>query len=378
MTTRLTLPLWADLHAHFRQGALMPHLAADHLAMGCYAVLAMPNTRPPVSKVLGENTDKEWSVEGYSQMMRDAFGGKAIIIAPLYITRAATAQMIEQGAKAGVLKAAKYYPPHGTTNSDHGLPMADLIGSETLKVMEECGTVLCIHGEEHALGAGDYFDKHRNAETLFYENTLPRIVDAHPRLKIVAEHITTKAAADFVLAAGDNVAGSITPQHLLFTVGDLLQGWFAHLRCMPLVKFEEDRAALRDAATKNNTRFFAGTDSAPHPRLSKTTDCGCAAGCYTGGIAPQLYAQGFEAAGIDLSTLEGAASFQRFLCDIGPAFYGLPKPEGTFSLIREPSPVVALEVEGVGQIVPLPLGMAQGYPQITETMLPWRIEVEKR
>ena len=374
----LKLPLWADLHAHFRQGALMPALAADHLAMGCYAILAMPNTRPPVSTVSGADTDESWSVEGYTKMLEDAFGGKAIIIAPLYITRSTTAAMIEQGAKKGVLKAAKYYPPHGTTNSGHSLPMAELIGSDVLRAMEECGVVLCIHGEEHGLGTEDYFDKHRNAETLFYENTMPRIAERHPRLKIVAEHITTKVAAYFVLQAGDNVAASVTPQHLLYTVGDLLQGWYAHLRCMPLVKFEEDRAALREAVTSaNNMRFFAGTDSAPHPRLSKSTDCGCAAGCYTGGIAPQLYAMGFEAVGVDLASPSGAASFRRFLCDIGTDFYGLAKPAGSFTLIREPSQVVALDVPGVGQVIPLPLGLSQEALQKGAAMLPWRIELER-
>ena len=102
---------------------------------------------------------------------------------------------------------------------------------------------------------------------------------------MVGEHVTTKVAVDFIKQAPDTVAGSITPQHLLFTVGHLLQGLKYHLYCLPLLKYEEDRAALRGVVTDpTNTKFFAGTDSAPH--TEKVTECGCAAGCYTGGIAP--------------------------------------------------------------------------------------------
>jgi dihydroorotase len=336
----------------------------------------MPNTKPPVARV-HESDDligESWSIEAYTRMLDDAFGGKAHIIAPLYITRTTTAKVIEAGARSGVLKAAKYYPPHGTTNSSHGVPMEDLIGNDVLKTMEQYGIVLCIHGEEHELTGADYYDKHHNAESLFYQERLPRIVDAHPRLKIVAEHITTKAAVDFVKQASSHVMASITPQHLLYTVGDLLQGWASHLRCMPLLKFESDRHALREVVISDkNTRFFAGTDSAPHPRHSKSTECGCAAGCYVGGIAPQLYAMAFEAAGCDLASAHGARAFKRFLCEIGPEFYGLPKPKGTFQLVREPSRVTSLEVEGIGQIVRLPVGLSTENLNKGEAVLPWRI-----
>jgi dihydroorotase len=375
--TSFTLPLWADLHAHFRQGSLLNALAADHLSMGCYAVLAMPNTQPPVACVQAADEDEgRWSVERYTRMLDEACGGKAHIIAPLYITQRTNAEMIEQGAKSGLLKAAKYYPPHGTTNSSHGIPMDDLIGNDVLKAMEETGTILCIHGEEHELSGADYFDKHSNAESWFYMERLPRIVDAHPRLRIVAEHITTRAAVDFVKQADPHVVATITPQHLLYTVGHLLQGWLSHLRCMPLLKFETDRRALREAVTAaDNTRFFAGTDSAPHPRHSKALECGCAAGCYVGGIAPQLYAMAFEEAGCDLSTQAGQQIFQRFLCDIGPKFYGLPKPGSSFRLVRETSVVTALEVEGVGSIARLPVGLSKAALEAGQATLPWRLEL---
>jgi dihydroorotase len=141
---------------------------------------------------------------------------------------------------------------------------------------------------------------------------------------------------------------------MLYTAGHLTQGFRYHLYCLPLLKFIEDREALREAVTDHhNKKFFAGTDSAPHTK--KTTPCGCAAGCYTGGIAPQLYAEAFEEAGTDLSTPLGAEIFMRFLCTNGAAFYDLPLPKETFTLVREAQEAKPLETDE-GVITPLPLG----------------------
>jgi dihydroorotase len=376
-TKKITLPLWADLHAHFRQGAITKQLAQAYLQMGCYAVLAMPNTKPPVGKVLndgeGANLDY-WSVVDYTKQIEDAFEGKLEhVIVPLYLTRDTTAKMIHEGAEAGVLKAVKYYPPHGTTNSDSSLPFEALLNSDVFKALEDTGVVLCIHGEEHELPNHKYFDAQTNAEKEFYLKQMPSLIKKYPNMRIVAEHITTKEAVKFVNKAGANVAATITPQHLLYTIGDLLHTKSTHLVCMPYVKFDADREALRNAVTDiNNTKFFAGTDNAPHPKLAKQTDCGCAAGCYVGGIAPQLYAMAFEEAGTDLFSQVGYNAFKRFLCDIGPEFYGLPKPTGTFDLVKQPTKVEILKTEN-GDIIPLPLGMVKESER-ENVQLPWRVD----
>lgn len=367
MTISLTLPRWYDLHAHFRQGAGMTAYIKAHIDMGCAGILAMPNTRPPVSRVTGADTDESWSIEGYLAQL-NAAGGDAFddIIVPLYLTRATTPKMIEDGARSGILRAAKYYPPHGTTNADHGAPISHYIDNGVLAAMESNGVVLCIHGEEHGLAGADYFDKDTNAEDVFYKTRLPDVVKKFPKLKIVCEHVTTKTAAEFVKNAGDNIVATITPQHLLYTTGHLLQGFKYHLFCLPLIKFESDRAALRAAVTNaGNTKFFAGTDSAPH--TTKATDCGCAAGCFTGAIAPQLYAQAFEESGIDLSSSAGQAAFKKFLCTNGPAFYGLKTPAKTFTLHKTQSPVALVDTPS-GPVTPLPLGMGQ-------STLPWSVTV---
>ncbi len=355
---KITLPKWYDLHVHLRQGTAMPAYVEAHLAMGCAGLLAMPNTKPPVGKVFRDDALPYWSIEEYREQIKDAGGDKfSTLITPLYLTKDTTPAMIEAGAKAGLLRSCKYYPPHGTTNADHGRPLLSFIENGVFRAMEENGVILNIHGEEHALSGEAYFGKNSNAEDFFYRERVPVLRDKFPDLKIACEHITTKTAADFVSQAGDNTGASITPQHLLYTVSDLLQGMKYHLYCLPLVKFEEDREALLDAVRNpNNTRFFAGTDSAPH--TTKATECGCAAGCFTGGIAPQLYAQSF-----DLN--KGQDEFKAFLCINGASFYNLPVPEETFTLVEEET-VLTLCTTAEGDVMPLPLGLGQ-------KSLPWKI-----
>lgn len=354
--TKIELPRWYDLHTHFRQGPAMPAYIQAHLDMGCAGVLAMPNTKPPVARVSGPATAASWSIEGYLDDLRAAGGDEfQDIIVPLYLTADTTADMIATGSRSGLLRAAKYYPPHGTTNAEHGVPMLDFLQSDVLRAMVDHDLVLCVHGEQHALPGEEYFAAKQNAESRFYEEIMPRLLDAHPGLRIVCEHITTATAARFVQNASPKVAATVTPQHLLYTVGHLIQGLKYHLYCLPVVKFGDDRDALRQAVTApGQTRFFAGTDSAPH--TTKATECGCAAGCFTGNCAPQLYAMAFEAAGTDLASPGSQAAFENFLCLNGPAYYRLAAATGRFTLSREPSASRLLDTPA-GPVTPLPAGM---------------------
>lgn len=367
MTLQMTLPYWYDLHTHFRQDETLRATVQDHLKMGCAGALAMPNTKPPVGKVFRDDAlDQYKSIEDYYAEIDTATDHQFdALIVPLYITKETTPEMIEKSAKSGVLKACKYYPPHGTTGAEFGYPFQEFMDNGVFKAMEDHGVTLCIHGEEHALCGSRYFDRHENAEEIFYRETMPRILDFCPNLRMVGEHLTTKVGVDFIQAAPDHVMATVTPQHLIYTVGDLLQGLKYHLYCLPLVKFDEDRDALRRAVTDaGNTKFFAGTDSAPH--TNKVTPCGCAAGCYTGGIAPQLYAEAFEMAGVDLGTETGQQIFERFLCTLGRDYYDLPVPDKTFTLRKEPQAVEPLSIGG-HTIVPLTVGM--------ESRLSWSLDL---
>lgn len=366
----IKLPKWYDLHAHFRQDNLVKPVIADHIKMGCAGILAMPNTKPPVAKVFKDDPLPYWSIEEYAETLRSK-GGDVFddILVPLYLTKDTTADMIAKGVESDVLRSAKYYPPHGTTGADFGFPFEHFIENGVFAAMEKHGVILNIHGEEHGMEPEQYFDRKINAEEFFYTKRLPQAVKKFPKLRIVCEHITTKIAADFVTNAPETVAATVTPQHLIYTVGHLLQGFKYHLYCLPLIKFEEDRAALRAAVTDpNNTKFFAGTDSAPH--TTKATACGCAAGCYTGGIAPQIYAQAFEMAGIDLNIDDGVDIFKAFLCLNGPNFYGLAIPDETFTLEKSPQDISPLKI-GDQSIVPLPLGMQAEMKDAVS--IPWKI-----
>ncbi len=366
----LTLPQWYDLHAHFRQDELLAPMVEQHRRMGCAGALGMPNTKPPLARVFAKDEDATaWSVERYLDLFRKAWPAALDLIVPLYLTAATTPAMIEAGAKSGLLRACKYYPPGGTTNSEHGAAFRGYVENGVLAAMEAHGIVLCIHGEAHGVQGDAYFGRASNAEEDFYRNQMPALVEKFPRLKIVCEHVTTKVAADFVRHSGPNVAATVTPQHLLYSIAHFLQGCKYHLYCMPIVKFDEDVAALRRAVTAaDNTQFFAGTDSAPH--TVKATPCGCAAGCYTGGVAPQLYAEAFEKAGIAMDSAEGQGAFKKFLCLNGPAFYGLTVPQETFTLSKAPQEI-GLVATPAGTVTPLPIGM-QAQPTDKAT-LSWSV-----
>lgn len=365
--TRFTLPKWYDLHTHFRQGEAMSAYIGAHVAMGCAGALAMPNTKPPTAVVFekDENQGQYWSIERYRRDLMAAGADKFdVLITPLYLTQDTTPDMILQGAKSGMLQACKSYPPHGTTGAEFGRPVTDFIDNGVFAAMEEAGVVLCVHGEEHGLDGGQYFDRAGNAEEIFYTQRMPKVRAKFPKLKIVCEHVTTKMAVDFVRGAGAHTAATITPQHLIYTIGDLIQGLKYHLFCLPVLKHCEDREALRSAVIDpDNTQFFAGTDSAPH--TVKATDCGCAAGCFTGGIAPQLYAQSFELAGLDLSDVKSQEIFKKFLCLNGAAFYNLPVSRDSFTLLKTDTPVAMLHTP-LGDVTPLPIGVMQ-------KTLPWAI-----
>jgi dihydroorotase len=365
MSKEFSLPYWYDLHVHLRQDGLLPPLIAAHRAMGCAGVLAMPNTRPPIADIA--------SITRYRKEILEAGADdfQAIII-PLYLTRDTTPAMIEDGARTGALQACKYYPPHGTTNSDFGVPLEHYISNGVFQAMQDNGIVLCIHGEEHGLEGAAYFSRTRNAEEIFYRERIPRLVEAFPSLKIVCEHITSKVAADFVTNASSHVAATITPQHILYTVGDLLMALNYHLYCKPVLKFDDDRTALLEAVMRpQQTKFFAGTDSAPH--TTKATPCGCAAGCFTGAIAPQLYAMGFESGGANLDHDTDRQIFEQFLCNNGKNFYGLPDPDRRFTLTRAASPVTILPTPD-GPITPLPAGLNPDHDK-TGTTIPWSLQL---
>ncbi len=372
MAIEFSLPAWFDAHVHLRQEELLPLTIGDQLKSGCAGVVAMPNTKPPTAKVLASDPLNYASLADYRQQVLSHGGDRfEQVIVPLYLTKETTVDMISSGVESGLLVACKYYPPHGTTNADHGASLEALESQGVFAAMQDAGVILCVHGEAHRLSGASYFNRSDNAETRFYQDYLPRLRDQYPRLKIICEHITTEVAVDFVKSSDASmVSATVTPQHLLYTIGDLLQGLNPHLYCLPVLKFIDDRDALRAAVIDpNNQQFFAGSDSAPHTK--KATECGCAAGCYTAPVAPQLYVQAFVEAGLDLCKSVSQKILQRFLSELGPIFYGLPISTRQMTLSNVLTGVSATE-NPTGDLVPLPLALNRLQP----TTIDWCVKVD--
>lgn len=303
MQISLTRP--DDWHLHLRDGDAL-HAVLPHSARQFARAIVMPNLKPPVTTVAAAQAYRE-------RILAARPAGSAFEpLMTLYLTDATPADEIRRAADSGFVKAVKLYPAGATTNSAAGV--TDLAHcAAALGEMEKLGMPLLVHGEVTD-PAIDLFDR----EAVFIETVLQPLLRRHPALRVVFEHITTAEAADFVAASGDNLAATITPQHLLYNRNAIFTGGVRpHYYCLPVLKREKHRAALLRAATSGNPKYFLGTDSAPHARGAKEAACGCA-GCFTAHAALELYAEAFDSAGA-LDRLEAFASFH------GPDFYRLPR-----------------------------------------------------
>ena len=333
---RITITKPDDWHLHVRDADALATVV-PHTAAAFARAIIMPNLKPPVT-----STDLAQSYR--DRILATLPGGSDFEpLMTLYLTDNTAAREIQRAKSSGIVHAVKYYPAGATTNSDSGV--TDIHNCfDTLEAMSEAGLPLLIHGEVTDPSV-DVFDRER----VFIERELTELVARFPGLKIVMEHITTSSAVDFVRSAPDKVAATITAHHLLLNRNAIFQGGIRpHHYCLPVLKREEHRRALIDAATSGEPKFFLGTDSAPHERGAKETDCGCA-GVYTAHAALALYAEVFDATGA-LNKLEGFASHY------GADFYGLPRNSEKITLERSRTPVPVSFPFGEGTLVPLRAG----------------------
>jgi dihydroorotase len=338
---QITLTRPDDWHLHLRDGDALASVV-PHSARQFARAIVMPNLKPPVTTVAAAAAYRDRIL---AALPEDA-GFEPLMT--LYLTDNTTPAEIERAAAAPFVHAVKLYPAGATTNSDAGV--TDLARcDDTLAAMAEHGLPLLVHGEVTEPGV-DIFDR----ETVFLERTLTRLLERHPRLRVVLEHITTAAAVGFVRQGPERLGATITAHHLLLNRNHMLVGGIRpHHYCLPILKRESDREALLEAATSGHPRFFLGTDSAPHPRGGKETSCGCA-GVYTAHAAIELYADAFDAAGA-LDRLEAFASHH------GADFYGLPRNTGTLTLTREPWQVPEEYALGTASVVPMRAGESVGW-----------------
>jgi dihydroorotase len=327
-----------DWHLHLRDGAPMHSVLPDTARQFARAIV-MPNLRPPV-------TTTEQAL-AYRARILAALPAGAVFepLMTLYLTDNTSAEEIQRAKASGAVHAVKLYPAGATTNSDAGV--TDLRKTyRALEAMQACGMPLLVHGEVTD-PAVDVFDR----EAVFIEKVLQPLLRDLPELRVVFEHITTQQAAEFVAAAPENIAATITAHHLLYNRNAMLVGGIRpHYFCLPVLKRETHRLALVKAATGGSPKFFLGTDSAPHAQPTKETACGCA-GIYTAHAAIEFYAEAFEQAGA-LDKLEGFASFH------GPDFYRLPRNSARITLRKESWTVPHTVEFGTSQLVPLRAGEA--------------------
>jgi dihydroorotase len=336
---QITITRPDDWHLHLRDGAALSAVL-PHSARQFARAIVMPNLRPPVTTVA--------AAAAYRQRILAALpaGMSFEPLMTLYLTDNTPADEIRRAADSGFVKAVKLYPAGATTNSDAGV--SDLARCDAaLGEMEKLGLPLLVHGEVTD-PAIDLFDR----EQVFIDTVLQPLLARRQGLRVVFEHITTSQAAQFVAAAGPQLAATITAHHLLYNRNAIFVGGLRpHYYCLPVLKRESHRLALVAAATSGSGKFFLGTDSAPHARGAKETDCGCA-GCYTAHAALELYAEAFAAAGA-IERLEAFASFN------GADFYGLPRNAGSVTLKAQRSMVPADYAYADGAtLVPLRAGEA--------------------
>ncbi len=310
----ITLRQPDDWHLHFRDNDMLAETVPA--TARCFArAIVMPNLVPPVT-----NAELAMAYKARIEAARPA-GSQFEPLMTLYLTNQTTPADITAAKAAGVV-ACKLYPAGATTNSDAAVKGINAL-YPVFEQMEKDGVLLLIHGEVTESHV-DIFDR----EKVFIDQYMAKIVKDFPGLKVVFEHITTADAADFVLANGDNIAATITPQHLLLNRNDLLVGGVRpHNYCLPVLKRNTHQQRLREVVAEGSAKFFLRTDYAPHAKHRKEHACGCA-GCYSAWSAIELYAEVFE-------QLDALDKFEAFASENGPDFYGLPRNTGTITLVKE-------------------------------------------
>jgi dihydroorotase len=312
MTTKsITITQPDDWHLHLRDGDIL-NSVVPFTAKQFQRAIVMPNLVPAVTTVTQ-------AVAYLDRILAAVEGNDFEPLMTLYLTDNTSAEEITAAHKSCFIKGVKLYPAGATTNSDEGV--TDIRRCyPALEEMQRAGLPLLVHGEVTDSSV-DVFDR----EKVFIDHVLAPLIETFPDLKIVFEHITTADAVDFVLEMGPRIGATVTAHHLIYNRNAMFEGGIRpHHYCLPVLKREKHRQALLKAVASANPKFFLGTDSAPHAKHRKESDCGCA-GIFSAPFAIELYATVFDM--IDaLDKLEAFSSYH------GPDFYGLPRNNGTITL----------------------------------------------
>jgi dihydroorotase len=333
---QLTIRRPDDWHLHLRDGAALASVLPYTARRFARAVI-MPNLLPPVTTTA--------AALAYRQRISALLpsGAEFTPLMTLYLTDQTVPEEIDRAAASGAVVGCKLYPAGATTHSAAGVTDVRRLDA-VLERMSERELVLQVHGEVTD-PAVDIYER----EARFIDQVLSPLVTRWPRLRVVFEHVTSRAGVDFVRGARAGIAATVTPHHLLLNRNALFQGGIRpHHYCLPVLKRESDRQALLAIVARGDARFFLGTDSAPHARHAKEAACGCA-GIFSAHAGIELYAEVFEQLGA-LARLEDFAS------GFGADFYRMARNQGTITLEKRSWQPPAHYAYGNDELVPLRAG----------------------
>ena len=340
MINELIIPRPDDMHLHLREGKMLK-VVSQHSASQFGRAIIMPNLKNPV-------INTELAHIYYDEIKKHT---KTLQFEPLmtiYFNEGLTLEELKKIKASSKIIGIKLYPKGATTNSNDGIDSFES-GYKIFEMMEELDIPLLIHGEVNDKSV-DIFDRER----IFIEKHLSRAHKEFPNLKIVLEHISTKDSTEFVKDSSNKIAATITPQHLLYNRNELfLGGLRPHAFCLPVLKREEHRVAVLNAAISGNPKFFLGTDSAPHKRAEKESSCGCA-GIYSALNAMEIYAEIFD----QNNAIE---KLENFCSKFGADFYKLNQNKEKLKLTRSKNKVPTVIKIDNGDVVPLMAGQEIGW-----------------
>ena len=303
-----------DWHVHFRDNDILKAVVPETTRHFARAIV-MPNLVPPI-------LNGKHAIE-YKQRIKKSIP-KTHNFEPLmtiYLTENTNKFELRESYKNGLVFAAKLYPAGATTNSDSGVKDIKKI-MPVLKTMSEVGMPLLIHGEVTHKEV-DIFDR----EKVFIDQNLDFICKELPELKITLEHITTKEATEYVNESNENLVASITPHHLTLNRNAIFTGGIRpHNYCLPILKRENHRKALVEAAISGNPKFFLGTDTAPHLTKDKESACGCA-GVFNATYCLSILAQLFD-------NEDAMTQLESFISKNGAKHYNLKTNNETILLVK--------------------------------------------
>ena len=340
MINELIIPRPDDMHLHLREGKML-EVVSQHSASQFGRAIVMPNLKNPV-------INTELAHIYYDEIKKHTKTHQFEPLMTIYFNEGLTLEELKKIKASSKIIGIKLYPKGVTTNSNDGIDSFES-GYKIFEMMEELDIPLLIHGEVNDKSV-DIFDRER----IFIEKHLSKAHKEFPNLKIVLEHISTKDSTEFVKDSSKKIAATITPQHLLYNRNELFSGGLRpHAFCLPVLKREEHRVAVLNAAISGNPKFFLGTDSAPHKRAEKESSCGCA-GIYSALNAMEIYAEIFD----QNNAIE---KLENFCSKFGADFYKLNQNKEKLKLTRSKNKVPTVIKIDNDDVVPLMAGQEIGW-----------------